>query len=136
MNYGLKKYKEEPKIRIRVESTRMNESVKTFSIYSKHGNGRMMLRTSRGVMVSTDGHTIRSTAFKPKKIYDVIEILEEVKEVDFEKTVHQAKETLILEVEKLNKLKESDQTDTADRELIQVAINKMGEAFQSLDKIF
>lgn len=74
MDYGIEKYKSENKIDIRVESTRGKESVKTFSIYSQHGNGRMMLRTSRGVLVSMNGHSIRSTAFKPKKLYDVIEL--------------------------------------------------------------
>ncbi len=76
MNYGIEKYKTERKIDIKVESTRGNTSVKTFSVYSDHGDGSMMLRNKRGILFSMKhGHTIRSTAFKSKKIYDVCEII-------------------------------------------------------------
>jgi hypothetical protein len=75
--YGIKKYKEEKKIQIKVESTHGNERVKTFSVYSEHENGSMMIRTSRGALLSMKGHTIRSTAFRSKKLYDVIEVIED-----------------------------------------------------------
>lgn len=53
-------------------------------------------------------------------------------EIEIEKT----KEALIEEVERLNRVKESEQEDTPDFKDLQIVINKMGEAFQILDQLF
>lgn len=56
--------------------------------------------------------------------------------IDFEEQIERTKEALITEVERMNQVKESEQIDGTDFDMIQEAINKMGEAFQSLDMIF
>jgi hypothetical protein len=76
--YGIEKYKIEPKITVKVESMQMNERTIVFSVYSdKKENGRMMIRNSRGIMYVMDAHTIRSVTHKMPKVYDVIEVIEE-----------------------------------------------------------
>ncbi len=53
-----------------------------------------------------------------------------------EETLDKTKDALTNEVERLNELRENTPMTETDHQLIQEAVNKIGEAFQNLDMIF